>query len=340
MSEAEGTAVDDTPDGSAEVEAVVEGIQGRDRRALAKAITLIESRRGDRAEVGQEVLERVMPLTGGSIRLGVSGIPGVGKSTLIDALGKLLLDRGQRVAVLAVDPSSTVSGGSILGDKSRMPHLAADERAFIRPSPTAANLGGVARRTREAILLAEAAGYDVVLVETVGVGQSEVEVAQMVDFFALLLLPGSGDELQGLKKGIVELADVIVIHKADGDLADQARRTANDYRAALRYLGASGTAREVEVLTASAHEGEGIEELWSLVQERWEKDRTSGALDERRRAQQRQWFRRLVEEKVMDEFLSRAGVASRFESLESEVAAGRKTAGGAADELVAATRSN
>ena len=325
---------------SSEADSLVQGIQARDRRSLARAITLVESRRADRAELGQNVLAAVLALTGGAIRVGVSGAPGVGKSTLIDALGSLLIERGYLVAVLAVDPSSTVSGGSILGDKSRMPRLAADERAFIRPSPTAQNLGGVARRTREALLLCEAAGYDVVLTETVGVGQSEVEVAEMTDFFLVMLLPGAGDELQGIKKGIIELADAIVINKADGDLENQARLTRNEYAAALRYVAASDSPWSTEVMAISARDGEGLEELWGLVERHRELMSEGGGLDDRRRQQSRQWFWRRVRERLMESFEQDPKAAANAPRLEREVLAGEKTAAQAADELLASWKPN
>mgnify|MGYP002624306345 FL=1 len=323
-----------------DLESLVEGIQARDRQTLARVITLIESRRSDRAELGQKVLERVLPLAGGATRVGITGMPGVGKSTLIDALGRLLIERGLRVAVLAVDPTSTVSGGSILGDKSRMSGLAADDRAFIRPSPSARNLGGVTRRTHEVVLLCEAAGFDVVLVETVGVGQSEVEVAQMVDFFLVLLLPGAGDELQGIKKGIIELADALAVNKADGELEDQARRTRNEYAAALRYLRAGPDAWRPEVLALSARTGRGLEELWDVVQRHREVMTASGALEEGRREQQRRWLWRLIEERLLEEFRSDERVAARIDGLEREVVAGGKTAWQASEELLAVTRPN
>jgi LAO/AO transport system kinase len=323
-----------------DLEELVAGIQGRDRRALARVITLIESRRGDRAELGQRVLERVLPLAGGAIRVGVSGMPGVGKSTLIDALGMRLLERGLSVAVLAVDPTSVVSGGSILGDKSRMSRLAADERAFIRPSPTARDLGGVTRRTAESVLLCEAAGFDVVLVETVGVGQSEVDVAELVDFFLVLLLPGAGDELQGIKKGIIELADAIAINKADGEREDEARRTRNEYAAALGYLDPGDGAWRTEVLTISARSGQGVDELWDLIERHRQAAAAAGALAARRREQQRRWLWRLVEEGLLERFRADPAVAARLGPLERDVLDGRKTAAQAAEELLALTRPN
>jgi LAO/AO transport system kinase len=319
---------------------LVEGIQARDRRSLATAITLVESRNPERAALGQEVLSRVLELTGDSIRVGVSGVPGVGKSTLIDALGALLVERGYDVAVLAVDPTSTVSGGSILGDKSRMPRLAVAESAFIRPSPSARNPGGVARRTREAMLLCEAAGYDVVLVETVGVGQSEVEVSEMVDFFLVLLLPGSGDELQGIKKGIIELADAIAVNKADGELADPARRTRNEYAAALRYLADDARPWKTEVVAVSARTGEGIDGLWDIVERHRQAMAESGLFETRRREQTRRWLWRLVREGLVESFQQDEANAARLARLEAEVLRGEKTPAQAADEILAAHRPN
>src|SRR2546429_6008778 len=235
-------------------------VRDGDRRALARAITLVESARADHRDDAVALLDELLPATGDAIRVGISGAPGAGKSTFIEALGTHLVDAGHRVAVLAVDPSSVRSGGSILGDKTRMEQLSRRPEAYIRPSPSSGTLGGVARRTREAMLVCEAACFDVVLVETVGVGQSEVAVAGMVDLFVLLLGPGAGDELQGVKRGIVELADLVVVNKADGDLADLARHTAADYTHALHLVGAA------EVLLASALEGTGIAEVWTAVE--------------------------------------------------------------------------
>jgi LAO/AO transport system kinase len=325
---------EDGPD----LHALQEGVMAGDRRSLAQAITLIESRRPEDARLAEQLLGRLLPLTGDAIRVGISGVPGVGKSTLIDALGRLLIDRGYRVAVLAVDPSSSISGGSILGDKSRMPNLASDERAFIRPSPTARSLGGVARRTQEALLLCEAAGYDVVLVETVGVGQSEVEVAGMVDSFLVLLLPGGGDELQGIKKGILELADVIAINKADGELATQAKQTQTDYAAALRYLESGRQGWKPQVVALSARTGDGLEELWAALEGHRQHLERGGELDTKRREQRRGWFWRLLEEGVMEAFRSDPRVQARLDDLEGRVRKGDVTAARAADELLAIYR--
>ena len=246
---------------------LAEQIVAGDRRALARAITIVESTRPDHREEAAALLTEVLPHTGGAIRIGISGAPGSGKSTFIEAFGLHLVEHGHRVAVLAVDPSSTRTGGSILGDKTRMGELTRSDSAFVRPSPTAGTLGGVARRTREAMLLCEAAGFDVVMVETVGVGQSEVAVAGMVDLFAVLVAPGAGDELQGIKRGIIELADVVVVNKNDGELAPAAKTTATDYSSALRLVRSKTQAWTPRVVLVSALEGTGIDDLWSTVEE-------------------------------------------------------------------------
>ena len=249
------------------VSTLTKGVLAGERRALSKAITLIESTRDDHRIQAEKIVDALLPHTGNTIRLGLTGIPGVGKSTLIESFGLYLLEHGHRPAILAVDPSSPVTGGSILGDKTRMEMLSRDARAFIRPSPSGGTLGGVARRTREAMLLCEAAGHDVILIETVGVGQSETAVAGMVDLFLLLVAPGAGDELQGIKKGIVELADMVVVTKADGDLADAARRAARDYSNALHLIGRVDENGNVPVVTCSATSGFGIDAMWQGVTE-------------------------------------------------------------------------
>jgi LAO/AO transport system kinase len=260
----------------------------------------------------------------------------VGKSTFIDALGTRLIDGGHRVAVLAVDPSSSVSGGSILGDKSRMPRLAVAAEAFIRPSPSALSLGGVTRRTRETMLLCEAAGFDVILVETVGVGQSETVVADMVDCFLVLVLAGAGDELQGIKKGIIELADLVAVNKADGDNLERAQLAKRDYAAALRYLGARSTSWEPRVVTVSALTGAGMAELWELVEEHHRLLVASGELEERRRHQLGRWMWSLIEEKLLDSFRHHPEVTERLAELERAVAQGTVTPTQAAAELLTA----
>ncbi len=247
------------------LDTLVEGVRAGRRAVLARAITLVESRKPEHQGLAEELVQALLPSTGKATRVGITGVPGVGKSTTIDALGTHLLERGHRVAVLAVDPSSSRTGGSILGDKTRMARLSMDERAFVRPSPAAGTLGGVAARTRETLLLCEAAGYDVILVETVGVGQSETAVADMTDTFLVLMLPGAGDELQGIKKGIIEIADILAVNKADGPNAPRAKKAAADYRAALHLLGGREPHWSTPVLTYSGLTGEGIEELWQQV---------------------------------------------------------------------------
>src|SRR3954465_5236164 len=309
-----------------------------DRRALARAITLVESTRRDHREGAVALLEAILPATGSAIRVGISGAPGAGKSTFIESLGTHLVDAGHRVAVLAGDPSSARSGGSILGDKTRMEELSRHAEAFIRPSPAGGTLGGVARRTREALLVCEAAGFEVVLVETVGVGQSEVAVAGMVDLFVLLLAPGAGDELQGVKRGIVELADLLVVNKADGELADAARNTAADYAHALHLVRASDDRAMERVRTCSALLGDGIDELWALVGDLVDDARASGELDAKRREQARSWMWSEVTDTLLDELRDDpAGKAGR-EWRAADVMKGRLSPAAAAREVLAAFR--
>jgi LAO/AO transport system kinase len=317
------------------VEAFRDAIRGGDRRAIARAITLIESTRIDQAELGQAILESLVPETGGAIRVGVTGPPGVGKSTFIEALGLSLVDAGQKVAVLAVDPSSPVTGGSILGDKTRMEKLATRSEAFIRPSPSGGSLGGVAHRTREVMLLCEAAGYDVVLIETVGIGQSEVSVASMVDFFAVLLLPAGGDELQGIKKGVIELADVLVVNKADGATREIAERTRLDYEGALHLIRPGSDAWRPRALCASATDGTGIDAVWDAVLAHREAMTDSGELAKKRQRQARSWMWTLVEEGLQNAFRGDSGVAEELSRLEIEVAEQKTTPAAAARELLA-----
>jgi LAO/AO transport system kinase len=316
------------------VQALAAAIGGGDRKALARAITLIESSREDHRRDAVALLEAVLPQTGRAMRLGITGVPGVGKSTFIEAFGLHLIGEGHRVAVLAIDPSSKRSGGSILGDKTRMEALARHPSAFIRPSPTRGTLGGVARRTREAMLLVEAAGFDVVVVETVGVGQSETAVADMVDMFLLLLAPGGGDELQGLKKGIVELADALVVNKADGDLKAAAARTAADYANALRLLHPASAAWRPPVLQCSALRGEGIADIWETALRYRAAMERSGRWAERRAAQARAWLWAELSDTLMAALQAHPGVKKRLAALEAEVAAGRLTPPAAAAELL------
>lgn len=319
----------------AQVRQLAGRVAAGDRAALARAITLVESTRSEDAAPAQQLLQQIMERTGGAVRVGVSGMPGVGKSTFIDAFGMLLLGQGHRVAVLAVDPSSAVSGGSILGDKTRMGRLARDPRAYIRPSPSARTLGGVGRRTREAMLLCEAAGFDVVLVETVGVGQSETLVADMVDFFLVLMLPGGGDELQGIKKGILEIADLIAVNKADGDNVPRAREAMTEYASALRYAAARDDGWTPRAVMVSALTGEGLEQVWSLLQEHRATLERSGQLRERRRQQRLRWMWSLIEESLHADFRARVQAGGRLQEMQAAVLEGEITPTQAARELLA-----
>jgi len=318
------------PTSSALAEAVVSG----DRAALARAITLAESTRADHQAVAREVLAEVLPRTGGAIRVGVTGVPGAGKSTLLDALGGRLIDAGHRVAVLAVDPSSARSGGSILGDKTRMERLAVDPGAFVRPSPTAGTLGGVARRTREALLLCEAAGYDVVFVETVGVGQSETAVAAMTDVFLLLVLAQGGDELQGIKRGIMELADVVAVHKSDLG-ADAAKEAVRRYRSALHLFPPAPSGWTPQVLAASSRTGEGQDDLWALVRECFDHQKVSGYLERNRAAQREAHLDETIRAALVERFAASPAVQAARTEVEADVRAGRVTPEDGAARLLA-----
>ncbi|HSA79416.1 MAG TPA: methylmalonyl Co-A mutase-associated GTPase MeaB [Geminicoccaceae bacterium] len=309
-----------------------------DRRALARAITLIESRRPDHQEQAERLLERLLPATGKGVRLGVSGTPGAGKSTFIEALGAHVIEHGHQIAVLAVDPSSRRSGGSILGDKTRMQRLAKAPDAFIRPSPAGATLGGVTRRTREAGLACEAAGFDTIVIETVGVGQSESAVADMVDCFVLLLAPGGGDELQGIKRGVIELADLVLINKADGELLPAARRAQADYQAALRLLRPATPGWTPEVLTCSALHGEGIAAVWQAVQRQRSTLEASGELAAKRQRQSGSWLWAEVQAGLADALRADPATAELLAALEDDVASGRLLPPQAARALVARFR--
>ncbi len=322
-----------TPDPDALATEVAAG----SRRALARAITLVESRRPDHRAAADILLASLMPRTGAAVRVGISGAPGVGKSTFIEAFGLFLIARGHRPAVLAIDPSSPVTGGSILGDKTRMERLSRDARAFIRPSPAAGTLGGVAQRTREAALVCEAAGFDVVVVETVGVGQSEVAVADMVDLLLLLLPPGGGDELQGIKKGIVEIADIVVVNKADGDLAAAASRAAAEYRAAIRLLRPAHAGWTVPVLEVSALAESGLDRVWEEIG-RFRATLGDTRLAERRARQSVAWMWREIESGLRAELTADPGVARALPRLEADVAAGRASPMAAAREILAGFR--
>ena len=319
---------------TSDLEVLCAGLRAGNRRALAKAITLVESTRADHQRNAQALLERLLPFTGAAVRVGITGVPGVGKSTFIEAFGLHLISKGKRVAVLAVDPSSSRTGGSILGDKTRMPKLSAAAHAFIRPSPSGASLGGVARRTREAILVCEAAGYDVILVETVGVGQSEVAVSSMVDFFLVLMLAGAGDELQGIKKGILEIADALAINKAAGDNVRRAQQAATEYRAALRLFRHASPNWDPPVVTVSAQTPSGIEKVWSIILDHHKHVTDSGELAAKRREQQRQWFWTMVEDGLKGHFLARADVKQRLPELEHAVGESKLTPTEAARRLL------
>lgn len=304
------------------------------RAGLGRAITLIESRRADHQAEARALLADIMPRTGSAQRIGVTGVPGVGKSTFIESFGTLLTGLGLRVAVLAVDPTSRRSGGSILGDKTRMAKLAADDHAFIRPSPAGDTLGGVSRKTRETMLVCEAAGYDIILVETVGVGQSETVVADMVDFFMVLMLPNAGDELQGIKKGVLEVADLIAVNKADID-ENAAKRAARAYEIALHIMEQADPDWSPPVHTISGSSGTGLPELWQAIEIHRRKTEASGSRLRRRAGQQVRWLDALIQDGLADRFASRPDVAPRLAGLRRDVAEGRIPASLAADELLA-----
>ncbi len=319
------------------VEQLAEGVRTASPARLGQAITLVESRAPEHREQAQELLTQLMPLTGRAKRLGISGLAGAGKSTFVEELGTRLTAAGHRVAVLAVDPTSQVSGGSILGDKTRMPRLARDENAFIRPSPSAGTLGGVAQRTRESLLLCEAAGFDVVLVETVGVGQSEAAVAQMVDFFLVLLLAGGGDELQGIKRGVLELADMLAVTKADGDNVERAQRQAKEYEAALRYMSPAGTAGwKPRVLAISSKTGHNVDNVWRAVEEQRDLLERTGELKRKRERQHLHWMWQLLDEQLMHRFREHPDVQALLTPTQEDVVAGRLTPRAAAQRLLTA----
>jgi LAO/AO transport system kinase len=312
----------------------IAGVLDRDRVILARTITLIESNAIAHQEKAQEVLRQLLPHTGDSIRIGVTGVPGVGKSTFIEAFGMHLLDQKHRVAVLTIDPTSKLTRGSILGDKTRMEQLSRQEDAFIRPSPTGGVLGGVARKTRETILVCEAAGFDVVLLETVGVGQSETVVRSMVDFFLLLMLAGAGDELQGIKKGIMELADMLVITKADGDNLPNATRARADYNRALHYLAPATEGWRTRAFTCSALTGEGIPQVWQVIQRFQRQTLASGVFDARRKTQAVDWMQTMIEEHLRSQFFADPAVQAALPGVKAAVEDGSKTATRAAQELL------
>jgi LAO/AO transport system kinase len=304
----------------------VDGVRSGDRSVLARAITLVESRNREHRVLAQQVIQELLPFAGGAHRVGITGVPGVGKSTFIDQLGVDLTAAGHRVAVLAVDPTSSRTGGSILGDKTRMERLAVDPDAFIRPSPAGETLGGVTRATRETIVLCEAAGFDVVLVETVGVGQSETVVADMVDFFLVLMIAGAGDDLQGIKKGVLELADMVAVNKADGDNRTRAELAAADYRSALHLMSPASPTWTPPVLTCSGLRDEGLDELWAQIEVHREKMAATGELAARRRGQQVRWMWSMLDDRLRDDLRSDPVVTERLSRVERQVHDGELTA--------------
>jgi len=318
------------------VDDYVDGVRSGDRAVLARAITLIESRNPAHRAQAQEVLNALLPFSGEARRIGITGVPGVGKSTFIEAFGKMLTGSGHKVAVLAVDPSSNRTGGSILGDKTRMQELGRDPDAYIRPSPSAGTLGGVARATRETMVICEAAGFDHVIVETVGVGQSETVVAEMVDFFLVLMLPGAGDELQGIKKGVLEIADMIAVNKADGDNRSRARRAAAEYRRALDIMTPASPNWRPPVSTCSALSGDGLADILGEITRHREILSKSGEFQQKRQDQQVRWMWAMVRERLMARFEEDETVSALVSELEDAVAGARLTASAAADRLLQA----
>lgn len=317
------------------VDELANGVLAGDRTLLARAITLIESNAAHHRDAARELLQRVLPHSGRSIRIGITGIPGAGKSTFIEAFGLQVCGLGHKVAVLAVDPSSTLTGGSVLGDKTRMEQLSRHPAAFIRPSPTGGALGGVARKSRETLLVCEAAGFDVILVETVGVGQSEVTVRSMVDCFLLLAITGAGDELQGLKRGIMELADAVLINKADGDNGPRAEATKRQYDLALHYLHPATDGWKTRAHTCSALTGRGVSEIWKMIEKFRRETTSSGVFDMRRHRQAIEWMNALLEEALRARFFGDPAMAEQRSRLEKEVLAGRLTAAAAVEALLA-----
>lgn len=316
-------------------EALAKGLLDGDRASIGRAITIIESNHPRHRPIADQLLEIALKSGRSAHRVGISGVPGVGKSTFIESFGLWLVNQGYKVAVLAIDPSSTLSGGSILGDKTRMIRLSREERAFIRPSPSAGTLGGVARKTREAMILLEAAGYDVVLIETVGVGQSETTVAEMVDFYLVLMLAGAGDELQGVKRGILELVDTLVINKADGDNFNNARRARGEYARGLRLMRPIHESWAPRVLMASGLEGKGLDKVWEAISDHREALEAAGHWEKRRQAQAIRWMHALVTERLIDDFQTNHAVREALPRLEELVRTGQRPAGAAAAELLA-----
>jgi LAO/AO transport system kinase len=315
------------------IEELFNGVLLGDRTLLARAITLIESNAEHHFRKSQELLQKLLPYSGNAIRIGITGVPGAGKSTFIESFGTFLCNLGLKVAVLAIDPSSSISGGSILGDKTRMEQLAKNPRAFIRPSPSGGKLGGVHRKTRETMLLCEAAGFDVILIETVGVGQSEVIVREMVDFFMLVVLTGAGDELQGMKKGIMELADGIFVNKADGENKANAEKTKEEYNRILHFLQPATKGWETKAYTCSALFHEGIENMWKVVKDFEQKTKATGVFDDRRRAQTKEWLNTMIIDQLQFNFFYHPVVKELLPKYENEIIAGERTVTSAVELL-------
>ena len=312
----------------------IDGVLARKRAMIAKTITMIESALPEHQKTAQEVLDALIPYAGNAVRIGITGVPGVGKSTFIESFGMMLVEKNHRVAVLAVDPSSSKSGGSVMGDKTRMEKLSLHPRAYIRPSPSSGTLGGVAKKTRETMIVCEAAGYDIILVETVGVGQSETTVASMVDFFLLLMLAGAGDELQGIKKGILELADAIAINKADGDNIERANEAKNDYNSALHLLTPDSSLWTAPVLTCSALTTDGLEDIWQTIKDHHEKFESAGELMEKRRRQAIDWMWALIENGLKDQFNTNTDVKAKLPEIIRGVEEGQISPTAAANQLL------
>lgn len=316
------------------VNELVEGVLKDDRNLLARAITLIESNSTKHHEKSTQVLDKLLPHSGNSIRIGISGVPGAGKSTLIEALGLYLIKQKHKLAVLTVDPSSSVSKGSILGDKTRMENLSREKNCFIRPSPSGGNLGGVARKTRETITACEAAGFDIILIETVGVGQSEISVRSMVDFFLLVMIAGAGDELQGIKKGIIEISDALVFNKADGANKQKAEIARAEFANAIHYLQSYTNAWQPQVLTASALEGNGIDQIWKMILDFVKLTKTSGTFEKQRNKQALEWMHSLIKESLINDFYQNPEVAKEIKNLEKKLLDGKSRATSTAEFLM------
>lgn len=319
---------------TATVAALADDILSGDRVALARAITLVESAAPQHRDRAQDLLAKVLPHTGESIRIGVTGAPGAGKSAFIDSFGRHLTERGHKVAVLAIDPSSARTGGSILGDKTRMERLSRDDRAFIRPSPAGGILGGAAGKTREAILLCEAAGYDIIIIETVGAGQNEISLRSLVDFLLLLLIAGAGDELQGMKKGVIEIADALVVNKADGDNLAAANATRAQFERALQFVAPATPGWQTHARTASGLTGDGIGEIWTLIGEFTRRTEASGGFERRRSEQRRQWLRDALDQQIRERVYGHEALRAALPAIEAAVMAGEIPAARAAEELL------